>query len=363
MRRRAARGGTMPDIAYAGLLLIGDPHLEGRVPGFRMDEYPTVILEKLKWCLDYARRESLLPAMLGDLFDKPRDNPNWLVARLLDILPPNLLGIYGNHDCKDPELNEHDTLSILIKAGRYRLLDAQQPWRGEINGREVILGGSSYRQPLPTGYPPVTDQSGAHRKQTLSPDNGTPAAPSRGRNRKVPATVATEPLFKEACSSRPLVIWLTHHDLTLPGYDDGRHNLCELPGIDLVVNGHIHRKFAEVACGGTVWCNPGNISRRARNDATRLHIPAALRVDVTVEGLRRRWIDIPHAGFDDVFYPAIVETEATGGPSGFVAGLAELQARRTASGAGLHEFLRLNMGNFEPDIAQEIWTLAQETTT
>ena len=54
---------------YQGLLLIGDPHLEGRIPGFRKDDYPNVILQKLTWALDYAAEQHLLPAILGDLFD------------------------------------------------------------------------------------------------------------------------------------------------------------------------------------------------------------------------------------------------------------------------------------------------------
>ncbi len=76
----------MTEPKYAGLLLIGDPHLDGRIPGFRKDNYPEVILEKLRWSLDYAEEHRLLPAILGDLFDKPRDNPNWLLASLLGML-------------------------------------------------------------------------------------------------------------------------------------------------------------------------------------------------------------------------------------------------------------------------------------
>ena len=48
---------------YVGLLAIGDPHLEGRQPGFRKDDYPNVILDKLAWCLEYAEANRLLPAI------------------------------------------------------------------------------------------------------------------------------------------------------------------------------------------------------------------------------------------------------------------------------------------------------------
>src|SRR5438552_9043364 len=80
-KRQLASGDTfMPERDYRGLLIIGDPHLEGRQPGFRKDDYPNVILDKLAWCLNYANNNRLLPAILGDLFDKPRDNPTWMLG-------------------------------------------------------------------------------------------------------------------------------------------------------------------------------------------------------------------------------------------------------------------------------------------
>src|SRR5882757_4789520 len=106
-----------------GLLFIGDPHLSSRAPGFRKDDYPATILEKLRWSLDYARENQLRPILLGDLFDFPRDNANWLIVRLLPLLEDETLAIYGNHDCKENTLDENDTLSILVHANKIKLLD------------------------------------------------------------------------------------------------------------------------------------------------------------------------------------------------------------------------------------------------
>ena len=92
-----------------GLLFIGDPHLASRVPGFRSDDYPRVILEKLKFALTYAREQRLLPVLLGDLFEFPRDNANWLLVELHNLLSPGTLAIYGNHDCKENQPGENDT--------------------------------------------------------------------------------------------------------------------------------------------------------------------------------------------------------------------------------------------------------------
>jgi DNA repair exonuclease SbcCD nuclease subunit len=260
------------------------------------------------------------------LFEKPRDNPNWLLVRLIELLQGEVVGLYGNHDCADPELKDHDSLSLLVKAGRLRLLNAAAPWRGTMNGRRVVVGGSSYRQDIPRRYAGESDES----------NHGSPL---------------------------PLVVWLTHHDLDVPGYDEGRYKPRELPGIDLVINGHIHRRLEEVHTGGTRWLTPGNISRRKRSDATREHVPAVLRIDVSPADYALSYITLPHRPFDEVFHEALAETPALLQASAFVAGLAELQARRTASGAGLMEFLHGNAAQFEPAVAAEIMNLAKEVTS
>ena len=54
---------------------------------------------------------------------------------------------------------------------------------------------------------------------------------------------------------------------------------------------------------------------------------------------------------------------ATSRESAFIAGLAELQARRTASGAGLHDFLQQNVNQYSPAVAAEIMHLAKEVTS
>lgn len=313
----------MGDIdSYTGLLVIGDPHLEGRTPGFRKDDYPHIILDKLEWGLRYAKAHNLLPVILGDLFDKPRDNPNWMMGSLIDLLTGSeCIGVFGNHDCADPELCDHDSLSLLVKAGCIRLVDGK-PWRGLMNGQSVVVGGSSYRQPFPDRF------------ELLGSDG-----------------------------SVPLVFWLSHHDLIVPGYEEqGRVQPRAIDGIDLVINGHIHRRLEDVQVGRTLWITPGNITRRSRSDATKDHIPSVLRIDVGIGTYSRQFVEVPHRPFDEVFHSAIVETPTDNAASAFVAGLAELQARRTESGAGLVAFLEQNLRQFDRPIADEIMALAQEIT-
>jgi hypothetical protein len=314
----------MADATYNGLLVIGDPHLEGRQPGFRKDDYPTVILAKLAWCLDCAVQNRLLPAILGDVFDKPRDNPNWLLVRLIELLRAETIGLYGNHDVHyNPELTDDDSLSLLVKSSRIRLVSAEAPWRGMMGGQPVVIGGSSYRQPIPERFCPAGTS-----------DDGP----------------------------RPVTIWLVHHDILVPGYDGGRIKPREIEGVDLVINGHIHRRLEDIQAGKTLWLTPGNISRRARSDATRDHVPSVLRVEVRPGGFELDRVEVPPRPYDEVFHEAIIEPSGDAGASAFVAGLAELQARRTASGAGLMEFLEHNLTQFEPAVADEIMKLATEAT-
>ena len=308
--------------AHKGLLVIGDPHLEARVPGFRKDNYPHVILEKLRWSLDYARTESLLPVILGDLFHLPRSNPNWLLVAVMEQFDIEILGIYGNHDVHENALTDDDSIRVIERAGRIRLIDGI-PHQADINGRPVLIGGTPWGQRLPEKYEP-------------DPQTNLP----------------------------PLVIWLAHHDVMVPGYEDqGRIRPKELPGIDLVINGHIHGCLGEIHKGRTCWLTPGNISRRARSDATRLHRPAVLRLDISQTNWSYQYIEIPHQPFDQVFHEAVADTEAdddTG--SAFVTGLAEMQARRTQTGEGLMHFLEKNLDQFESDVVREIKQLAYEVT-
>jgi predicted phosphodiesterase len=313
--------GAFKDTAYRGLLIIGDPHLEARVPGFRKDNYPNVILEKLGWCLAYAAKESLLPAILGDLFHLPRDNPNWLLVKLIQLFDHEIIAIYGNHDVHENEISEHDSLSILAQAGRVRMLDGNSHFRGTIGGRAVIVGGTPWGQWLPKFF-----DAGGDGDETV-----------------------------------PLVFWLAHHDIVLPGYEElGRFKPAELPGIDCVINGHIHRRLESVQTGATSWITPGNISRRTRSDATRAHVPSVLRIDIDGSSWKPSFVEIPHQPFDDIFHETIVDAAVGGPPSPFIAGLAELQRYRTQTGEGLTAFLDRNLTLFDDAVATEIRQLAEE---
>src|SRR5579862_6332670 len=192
----------MPE--YKGLLFVGDPHVASRAPGFRKDNFPETILEKLRWCLDYADENHLLCCFLGDTFNFPRDNANWLLGDLCRLLvnrPP--LVIFGNHDCRENALGDDDSLSVLIKAKLVCIVSETEYWQGDICGRNVIVGGTSWGAYLPER-------------------------------------------FWEKVPKGTLTFWMMHHDVRLPGFETvGAFDPYEIPGIDVVVNGHIHKRLDE----------------------------------------------------------------------------------------------------------------------
>jgi DNA repair exonuclease SbcCD nuclease subunit len=316
-----AKGHTVSN-EYTGLLCIGDPHLASRVPGFRKDDYPRTILDKLTWALDYAWEHRLLPAILGDLFHWPRDNANRLLVRLLELFEGTVLGIAGNHDCKENERGADDALSVLCAAGRLRLLERSGPWCGSVEGRTVVVGGTAWGQPLPTEF----DTSDFAAGQTA-----------------------------------PLVIWLVHHDVRFPGYPGfSRFDPHEIPGIDVVVNGHIHRPLADVVTGTTTWVNPGNIARIKRDDADRVRRPSVLRINLRIDGWDKQAVEVPCRPYEEVFHEEVVSSDISVDESMFVRGLAELESLKTHGGAGLKTFLEQNLGQFDERVAAEIRTLAEE---
>lgn len=301
--------------SYEGLLLIGDPHAASKVIGFRKDDYPRTVLRKLSWCLQYASDNRLLPFCLGDLFHHPRDNMNWLLSELLLLLGGrDLHGIYGNHDCREGALSDDDSLSVLIAARAYRLLTMDTPWRGSVGGRKVAVYGTSWNQTI------------------------------RGVERH---------------PEDELVVLLTHHDIGFEEYDPGRNSPAQVEGVDVVVNGHIHRRLQECAVGSTRWLNPGNIIRVSRSDVLRSAVPSILVLRPDSDGCSTEWVTVPHEPFDEVFHPGVEDVSGEES-SVFIRGLAELQQRRTQTGAGLREFLDANLGEFEPDVREEIESLAAE---
>ncbi|MBM4287198.1 MAG: metallophosphoesterase [Deltaproteobacteria bacterium] len=302
---------------YNGLLFIGDPHLAASPPGWRMDDYCRTILGKLSFALDLATQQNYLPIILGDLFHLPRNNPNHLLVDLVELFRPvKPWVLVGNHDKHEARLTRDVSLAVLAAAQVVTLLAEAGPVGAvSLGGRRVLIGASPDWTPLPQGIDP---------------------------------------------EGYDHVVWVSHHDLQFPDYDSGRWTLKELPGIDLVVNGHIHTPKPPQRRGRTLWCNPGGISRLSRSIYTQNREPA---VSLWRPGLAApEVIPLPHRPFAEVFLPFPEEAAShpdTVDESLFIRGLENLMMRKTTEGVGLKSFLEANLNPADP-IDAMIWELYEE---
>jgi predicted phosphodiesterase len=304
---------------FKGLLCIGDPHLASKIPGFRKDDYMEAIFKKLEYALNYAEENKLLPVLLGDLFHWPRDNATRLLTKLMRLFNDRLiLGVTGNHDTTEQELQDDDSLSLLAAAGRLYLLDQKGPWKGMINNVFVTIGGTSWSDRLPKTF------------------SGAPNS---------------------------LVVWISHHNICFSNGEEIGVKPQEIPGIHLLVNGHIHKPMPTEVHGMTTWMNPGNISRVARSEGVRGAKPSVLKIiPITNEKWLSEIIEVPHAPFDEVFHP-MNEIFASGDlekGSLFIQGLEDLESMRTAGGLGLITFIHNNINLFEKEVAEVILNLVKE---
>lgn len=83
------------------LVYFTDPHVSGKTPMARLDNYPETILGKIQQVGEIAREINADAVICGgDWFDRPDVGPN-IVSRLGDILknfPCDIYTIIGNHD-------------------------------------------------------------------------------------------------------------------------------------------------------------------------------------------------------------------------------------------------------------------------
>ncbi len=302
---------------YAGLLFIGDPHVAASPPGYRLDDYTRTILEKLAFSLETARDLNLLPVILGDLFHVPRNNPNSLLVDLIELFRPgNPFVLVGNHDKHEARLTRDVSLSVIQAARIIRLIDRPGPVCSlKVGNYKVLLGGSPDWTPLPTRI-----EKGLH----------------------------------------DFVIWLTHHDLSFPGYDACRVSLKEIPGVDMVVNGHIHTPKPPQQCGCTVWFNPGSITRLTLSAYSRGLTPSAFIWSPPTLDLSP--LPLPHRPFSEVFPELSCEDAACpdqNAESFFIKGLENLLMRKTMEGVGIKTFLEANLIPGDP-VDADIWALYEE---
>lgn len=205
---------------YEGFLFIGDSHLVSNKPGRRIDDYATAVLGKLSQSARIAKERRLYPIHLGDLFHRARENSLELLSRTSKVLrefPEPLRMVAGSHDRTESWLTEKDAVYLLADFGVLRPLDKP--------GKVLTL-----------------DIAGELVSLWVTPAGCA-----------VPNSIPAEPGTRN--------IMVTHHDFDFNGKYPGAHELHEIEGCDLMVNGHMHHPTPMVLKGRTACHNPGSISR------------------------------------------------------------------------------------------------------
>ena len=215
---------------FSGFCFIGDPHLASHRPGRRIDDYPSVILGKLKQAAEVCAKQNLVPVILGDLFHKNRENNLPLLSGVLDAaraFPMTPIILEGNHDKAETRLTEQDALFLLSRLGVFSLVDKSGRVADfDFNGQAVSLWAAPYGSPIPDA---LEDTGGVN-------------------------------------------VLITHHDLSFPGAYPGAALLKEIEHCSMLVNGHMHKYSEPRTLGQTKCHNPGNIARLSIDCAE--HVPS-----------------------------------------------------------------------------------------
>lgn len=218
-----------------GILFIGDPHLSSRKPGRRKDvNFSATVLDKVAFLIDTCNERRFIPCFLGDMFDTPVEADEQLKTKLVRILRRSWtlpISNVGNHDIRNTVLTDGDSLAFLAESGVIKVCAHSGAFETvRLGGKTVGIGATPYGQSIP---------------------------------------VDARPYFGNVDS----IIWLTHHDIAFENPYPGSMAAQAITGCKLVVNGHMHLWKKPLKVGGTVWFNPGNITRQAI-DAIE-HVPAA----------------------------------------------------------------------------------------
>lgn len=304
-----------------GLFLIGDPHIASTPPGQRLGDFANDVLDKLEACFKRAEELGMVPLILGDLFHWPRDNGNSLLVDMIRVFgqyKPFVL--VGNHDKYQARFTPDVSMAVLDAAGVIRMMSEYGPaFELETPQGLVLVGASPDSTPIPKEFE-------REEAQYLK------------------------------------VVWVTHHNVSFPNCEKKQHAIKEKPGIDWIINGHIHGPRDSITKGMTTWANPGNISRMVFSRLSLERQPKAGIWTPESEDLEM-WV-VPHRDFYEVFPNQEFLPESgdkAAAESKFLQGLERLAWKRTHEGEGLKQFLTDNIDPEEPE-SQLIWELYTEVT-
>lgn len=211
------------------IVFFTDPHVSGKTPAARLDNYPETILGKIRQVGEIAK-EIHADAVIcgGDWFDRPDVGPN-IVSRLGEILkrfPCNIYTVIGNHDVYG-----------------YNAATINRSMMG-------ILSGFGAVKRLMSDTPCIIEEFAV---------TGVDAHYELDRNGRV-SDYTDGPKEDDKINIRVLHSFLDTKDW--PDYVAST-NIYNLPATnsDIILTGHEHTGYGKIVHGGTTYINPGALGR------------------------------------------------------------------------------------------------------
>lgn len=247
------------------LLLIGDVHLADRPPSVRTETYADDILDKVRWCSEYAEERALAGVVyLGDVFHvkSPSRTSHELVQRTaaaMQRFSGQTWIVPGNHDLSADRLDslESQPLGTLALAERIHLAD------GFIDGPDFYA------------IPYLDDLQEFVRLCAVAQDYA-------------PRLIVTHQSIFPADQDPPYA----HIKADAVAYALGATPLAY---------GHIHDPHGFYRARDAWLCNNGAISRGSLHEETLKRKPKVTVFDSEAEGCPFTSVDVPHRPAAEVF--------------------------------------------------------------
>lgn len=206
------------------IYFIPDVHLQEQSPRSRKDNYPSVVLEKLEYIVDYVNKTDGMTVFLGDLFNAV-NMPMIYFYRVVDVFKKFKNKPYiciGNHDFprNNSDLLPRTPLGLLNNIG---LIEYLQHY--EVEGR-VVLEGVHYWQSIPKAH---------QLTSTVTP-------------------------MKKIC-----VAHMFYEDAFAQEHNLHVDEAIEL-GYDYYVLGHDHTPYEDTHVGSSIIYRVGSLTRGTAND-------------------------------------------------------------------------------------------------
>lgn len=253
------------------IAVVVDPHMRGRPPRARIDDFAASLTEKLNWVVEYCNEQNINAMLIpGDLFDSFAASMQSIgtLAVILNHFYGAILTIPGNHDlvAGNPETIWRTPYNLLDRLGIIHNV-ATQPfyiWPVPKKGRGICVTG--------VGYNYATDTPEGAGDFT-SPLGGSPDCVN---------------------------IHMVHNMLLAhrPGFEM-RHTLIDevKTNADVIITGHDHSGFGVIRrSDGVLFVNPGSISRLSASESEMRRQVSIAVLDVYDDGsVEGRLVPVPVA--------------------------------------------------------------------